>query len=308
MFHVFERVPLVSKYVLTALLILVAAACGGTTGDASGEVRPLTISAIPDQDPEVLARIYGLLTDHLSEELGVEVEYAPVTDYAASVNLFRSGDLDLVWFGGLTGVQARLQTPGARALAQRDIDAEFHSVFIASADSGIEPLSDLGGLSVLKGRRFTFGSESSTSGRLLPEHFLKEAGVNTDDFAGEVGFSGSHDRTIELVSSGSYEAGVLNEQVWLARTEDGSVDADRVRVIFRSPPYHDYHWVVGPGVDESFGDGFADRIAEVLMELDPTDPTEAEILGAFGAGSFLPTEDSNYQEIEDVARSLGLIG
>lgn len=158
MFHVFERVPLASKYVLTALLILVAAGCGGTTGDASGEVRPLTISAIPDQDPEVLARIYGLLTDHLSEELGVEVEYAPVTDYAASVNLFRSGDLDLVWFGGLTGVQARLQTPGARALAQRDIDAEFHSVFIASADSDIEPLSDLGGLSVLKGRRFTFGS------------------------------------------------------------------------------------------------------------------------------------------------------
>ena len=305
MFHVFERVPLVYKYAIGAMLIVVAAACGGTTTSGSEEARPLTVSAIPDQDPEVLTRIYGLLTDHLSEELGVEVEYAPVTDYAASVSLFRSGDLDLVWFGGLTGVQARIQTPGARALAQRNIDAEFHSVFIASADSGIEPVSDLAGLSVLKGRRFTFGSESSTSGRLLPEHFLNVAGVDTDDFAGEVGFSGSHDRTIELVSSGSYEAGVLNEQVWLARTQDGSVDPERVHVIFRSPPYHD--WVVGPEVDESFGDGFSDRIAQVLLDLDPTDPAEAEILEAFGAEGFITTEDSNYQEIEDVARSLGLI-
>lgn len=305
MHHLYRRISRLVRYVsATAAMVFVVAACGGST---TGDVRPLTISAIPDQDPEVLTRIYGLVTDHLSDELGVEVEYAPVIDYAASVSLFRSGDLDLVWFGGLTGVQARLQTPGARALVQRDIDAEFRSVFIASAESGLEPISDVAGLSVLEGKRFTFGSESSTSGRLLPEYFLREAGVTTDEFAGEVGFSGSHDRTIELVSSGSYEAGVLNEQVWLARTEDGTVDTNRVQVIFRSPPYHDYHWVVGPGVDDRFGDGFSDRIAQVLLDLDAADPVEAKILEAFGAERFILTEDSNYQEIEKIARALGLL-
>jgi phosphonate transport system substrate-binding protein len=292
--------------------ILLVACSGAAEEQAEGidegtDAGPLVISAIPDQDPEVLSRIYERVAEWLSETLEVEVEYAPVTDYTASVSLFRSGDLDLVWFGGLTGVQARLQTPGARALAQRDIDAEFHSVFVASVDSGIEPFDDLTGLTGLEGKRFTFGSESSTSGRLMPEYFLGEAGVGTDEFAGEVGFSGSHDRTIELVTSGSYEAGVLNEQVWLARMEEGAIDTDSIILIYRTPAYHDYHWVVGPTVDEEFGPGFSDRIAEAFVGLDPNDPVDAVVLDAFGAGSFIETEDDNYAQIEEVARQLDLI-
>jgi phosphonate transport system substrate-binding protein len=200
-----------------------------------------------------------------------------------------------------------LQTPGARALVQRDIDAEFHSVFVASTDSGIEPFDDPSGLTVLEGRRFTFGSESSTSGRLMPEFFLNEAGVTSDEFAGEVGFSGSHDRTIELVTSGSYEAGVLNEQVWLSRMEEGAIDTGSIIPIYRTPAYHDYHWVIGPTVDEEFGSGFSDRVAEAFIGLDANDPVDAVVLEAFGAGSFIATEDANYAQIEEVARQLELI-
>jgi phosphonate transport system substrate-binding protein len=292
---------------------LLLVGCGGGGGDPAdstgqgSDPGALVISAIPDQDPEVLSRIYEGVADRLSEILEVEVEYAPVTDYTASVSLFRTGDLDLVWFGGLTGVQARLQTPGARALVQRDIDAEFHSVFVASTDSGIEPFDDPSGLTALEGRRFTFGSESSTSGRLMPEFFLNEAGVTSDEFAGEVGFSGSHDRTIELVTSGSYEAGVLNEQVWLSRMEEGAIDTGSIIPIYRTPAYHDYHWVIGPTVDEEFGSGFSDRVAEAFIGLDANDPVDAVVLEAFGAGSFIATEDANYAQIEEVARQLELI-
>ena len=91
----------------------------------------LRIGAIPDQNPEKLNRLYGLVADELSQQLGVKVSYLPVTDYAAAVSAFRTGSLDLVWFGGLTGVQASLQKPGAQMLAQRDIDAQFYTVFIA---------------------------------------------------------------------------------------------------------------------------------------------------------------------------------
>lgn len=126
------------------------------------------IGGIPDQDPERLQRQFDLVAELLGDELGIEVEYRPVADYDAAVSAFRVGDLDLVWFGGLTGVQARLQVDGARAIAQRDIDEEFRSVFVAGTGTGLEPVDDVAGLSVLSGRTFTFGSDSSPPGPSMP--------------------------------------------------------------------------------------------------------------------------------------------
>lgn len=300
--------------VLLVVTTLVAAACGSddeTTSEAASPDEetaaldgPLVIGAIPDQDPEVLARNYDLLADYLATELGVEVVYEPVTEYDAAVTAFRVGDLDLVWFGGLTGVQARLQVDGAEALAQRDIDAEFTSVFIAGTDTGIEPLSSVDELSVVAGRTLTFGSDSSTSGRLMPQSFLAQAGVTLDDLEGEPGFSGSHDATIELVEAGTFEVGALNSQVWNARVEAGEVDLDRVQVIFETPTYYDYHWVARPEI----GDELKAEVVAALAALDPADEDEAAILEFFGAESFIETADENYADIESVGRESGLIG
>jgi phosphonate transport system substrate-binding protein len=297
---------------LLLALAVFAGACGGDDPAPAGDAAPggdetFTIGAIPDQDPEVLQRLYGAVADHLGEELGVAVEYVPVTDYAAAVSLFRAGDLDMVWFGGLTGVQARLQVDGAEAIVQRAIDENFHSVFIANTASGIGPLQDVAGLTALAGTRFTYGSESSTSGRLMPQFFLDQAGVGPDDFDGPAGFSGSHDTTIELVESGTFETGVLNEQVWTSRTEAGEVDLSKVDVVFRTPAYHDYHWVIRPDVAETFGDDFVAEVTAAFVDLDPADPADAEILELFGAEEFIETDNDNYGQIEEVARELELI-
>ncbi len=294
---------------LTAVALLLGA-CGGDDDESAGEFGgTLSIGAIPDQDPELLQRLYGLVADHLEAELpGVEVEYVPVTDYQGAVSGFVVGDLDLVWYGGLTGVQARLEVDGAQALVQRDIDAEFTSVFIADTATGIEPFDDVAGLAALEGHSFTFGSESSTSGRLMPQSFLAEAGLAIDEsFTGEVGFSGSHDATIELVAAGTYETGALNSQVWDSRVEEGAVDTAQVIEVFRTPPYFDYHWVGQPDLDEQFGDGFTDALVGALTSLDADDPEDAAILELFGATSFIATENSNYAAIEAVARDIGAI-
>ena len=277
---------------------------GSTSGSGDGEmVESITIGAIPDQDPELIARNYGLLADYLSEEIGIDVDFQPVTEYPAAVSGFRIGDLDLVWFGGLTGVQARLQVEGADAIAQRDIDAEFTSVFIAGTDTDLTPIDSVDGLSELAGHSFTFGSESSTSGRLMPQSFMEQAGVTLDDLDGEPGFSGAHDKTIALVESGTYEAGALNSQVWYSAVEDGAVDLDAVQLIFETPTYYDYHWVARP----ELGDELESRIVDALAALDPSVPEQAEILDFFGADTFIATENGNYADIEAVGRASGLI-
>jgi phosphonate transport system substrate-binding protein len=300
------------RTLLSALLVLMLplAACspGSETASSPQNVtQPFVTSAIPDQDPEKLQRLYGKLADYLEAELGVPVEYQPVTDYTAAVTAFRVGDLDMVWFGGLTGVQARLQVEGSEAIAQRDIDADFHSVFISNKSMGIASINDPSELTNLKGRTFTFGSESSTSGRLMPQYFLEQAGVSLEDFRGEVGFSQSHDATIQLVEAGTYEVGVLNEQVWNSRVEAGDVDLSKVDVIWRSPAYFDYHWVINPQVKERYGEDFVNQVQAALLKLDPNVPEQKEILELFGADRFIETQNSNYQQIEEVGRAIGKI-
>ena len=288
--------------VLLALFALLITACGQAPATGgSTTAKPFVISAIPDQDPEKLQRLYGSLATYLSQELSVQVEYKPVTDYTASVTAFKVGDLDMVWYGGLTGTQARLQVPGAQAIVQRDIDAQFHSVIIANKASGIQSLDEL------TGHTFTFGSEQSTSGRLMPQYFLQQAGIKTSDFKGEPGFSGNHDKTIELVTAGTYDAGALNEQVWKKRLAEGTVDQSNVDVIYTSPAFFDYHWVIQPNLAERYGADFVQKVQNAFFKLDPNVAQHKEILDLFGAQKFIATNNENYAQIEAIGREVGQI-
>ena len=297
------------SFLLGTTGLLVLTACGtDPVGGGTGQTTPtLGISAIPDQDPELLNRLYPALAEQMAAATDLEVDYRAVTDYTAVVRAFEVGDIHLAWMGGLTGVQARSRVPGATAIAQRDIDADFHSLFIATKASGLTPIDDASGLTSLAGHTFTFGSETSTSGRLMPGYFMAEGGLDQADLKGSPGFSGSHDATIEAVAAGSFEVGAVNEQVWEAVKAAGEVDLSNVVVLWRTPGYADYHWLARPDLDEVFGQGMTARITDFLLGLDAADPADAEVLELFGAASFVPTENSNYDQIEAVAKEQGLL-
>lgn len=285
-----------------ALLLAMLVLLGGCADDPGGaaEEPTLVIGGIPDQDRAFLEERFGAVADHLSAELDIPVAYQPSSDYTAVVSAFRNGDILLGWFGGLTGAQARAEVDGARAIAQRELDATFHSVFIAAPDLGATSLADLAGAD------FTFGSESSTSGHLMPRHYLAEAGVDPEaDFA-TVSYSGSHDTTAKLVEGGSFDAGALNEQVWKRLVADGDVDTDRVEVVERVGPYFDYHWGAHPDIDEIYGDGTVAALTDALQSLHETEAGR-EVLEMFDAERFVPTENANYEVIEDVARDLEML-
>lgn len=292
------------RALLVAAALALTACGGGTTGSRAEAPPPtLVIGGIPDQELTLLEERFSGLADHLSDQVGIPVRYQPSTDYAALVTAFANGDVRLGWFGGLTGVQARLETPGARAVAQRPIDRTFRSVFIAGEGVEAERVEDLAGT------RFTFGSESSTSGHLMPRSFFDEAGIDPEtDFDGPPGYSGSHDRTFALVEAGAFEAGVLSESVWDRAVAEGDVDTARVREVARSAEYVDYHWVASPEIDETYGDGTTDRIVDALLTMDEAGPEAQRILALFEDDAFVSAADEDYERIEQVARELGLVG
>ena len=289
---------MINRVAFLVLVILLTVVGGGLSfGCFSSEEDIFYVAGIPDQNVGELTRQYDRFTEKLGEELGVTVKYVPTIDYAATVLAFARGDVHLAWFGGLTGVQARILVPGSIAIAQRARDAEFHSVFIHNTSVEVKNLSDLQGL------RFSFGDENSTSGHLMPRHFLLEAGINADVyFDGAPMYSGSHDKTWLLVQGGGAQAGALSEAVWEKALEQGKVDSAKVRVFFTTPPYFDYNWTVHPDSDDLFGEGFIERVQSAIMTLN--DP---EILRLFSADSFIESSNSNYRQIEDIARSMDII-
>jgi phosphonate transport system substrate-binding protein len=293
------------KFSFPMMLIVLAfflAACANDEAtnkkEKADQNQTFKIGAIPDQNAADLNRSMDLVADYLSKETGLKVEYVPSVDYSALVTAFERGEIQLAWFGGLTGVQARNAVPEAEAIAHRPRDAEFHSVFIAQKDLDVESLEDLKGLS------FTFGSESSTSGHLMPRYFLKEHGIDPEkDFNGEPNYSGSHDKSYKLVESGSFQAGALNEAVWETAVKEGKVDLNKVKVFYTTPAYYDYNWTIN-NVDETFGKGTKEKVKKALLSMDED---QKEILDLFATDKFTETKNENYEAIEKVAKELGII-
>ncbi|WP_339799541.1 putative selenate ABC transporter substrate-binding protein [uncultured Marinobacter sp.] len=258
-------------------------------------------TAIPDEDETKLIERFGVVADYLEEQLGVEVRYIPVKSYAAAVSAFRNNQVQLAWFGGLSGVQARLLVPGSEALAQGTEDPDFKSYIIAHSSTGLEPMDQLN--DELRGKTFTFGSKGSTSGRLMPEYFLREAyGEAPESVFSRVGFSGNHTRTVRLVEAGTYELGAVNYKVWDAGVADGSIDQSKVQLIWKTPGYPDYQWTIRGDVDATFGEGFKEKVREALLNMDDPD-----LLASFPRGGFIPASNDDYEVIRETAEALGII-
>jgi len=277
------------------LAILVSASASST------EAPTFTFTAIPDQDETRLVERFSRFAKYLEAKLGVPVKYVPVKTYPAAVTAFINNDVQLAWFGGFTGVQARHAVPGSEAIAQGAEDVNFKSYFIANSETGLKFSKDfpVG----IAGKTLLFGSRSSTSGRVMPEYFIRKhfTGKQPDEIFSRVGFSGDHSRTLQLVQSGAYQVGVMDYTVYEVEKKAGRVDESRVSVIWESPTFPDYQFTIRGDVDKQFGPGFKEKVRQAIVSL--ADP---EILGFFARSKFIPASNEQYAPIEEVAAATKL--
>jgi phosphonate transport system substrate-binding protein len=275
-------------------LLLVAALLYAGVGYAEQVLR---VSAIPDESPTELQRKFKPLGSYLEQKLGMKVVFTPVTDYAASVEGLINHKLDMVWFGGFTFVQANERSHGKVVpIVQREEDEKFKSVFITT-DKSINKLEDL------KGKTFSFGSESSTSGHLMPRYYLLAAHVNPDTDMKRIAFAGAHDATAAAVAGGKVDAGALNISVWDKLVAEGKVDPKKVRVFYTTPGYYDYNWSVRSDMDPAL----RKKLTDAFLSLNANDPKDKEILDLQRTKRFIPTRPENYESIKKAAQNAGLL-
>jgi len=266
----------------------------------SALAETFTFTAIPDEDESRLNERFGKVADYLAAELGVDVKYIPVKSYPAAITAFRNDQVQLAWFGGLSGVQARELVPGSTAIAQGYEDQFFKTYIIANVSTGLEASEEFP--QGIKGKTFTFGSKGSTSGRLMPEFHIRENMGAPEDVFARVGFSGDHSRTVTQVESGAFEVGAVNYSVYDNRVAEGSTDPEKVKVIWTTPTYPDYQWTIRGDVDARYGEGFKEKVRDVLLNM-----KDEDLLASFPRKSFVPASNDDYAPIERTGKAIGLL-
>jgi phosphonate transport system substrate-binding protein len=280
---------------LRSLMTVAVFAVGAISAHAQQVFR---VTTIPEEAATEQVRKFTPIANYLEKKLGMKVEFTPVADYPAAVEALVNKKVDMVWFGGFTHVQAQIRSGGKIVpIAQREEDTKFQSVFIAKTDSGIKKLEDL------KGKQISFGSQSSTSGHLMPRHFLLQAKIDPDKDFKRIAYSGAHDATIASVVSGKVEAAALDITVWRKFVAENKVDTKAVDVFYTTPPFFNYNWSVHADMPADL----RAKVTKALLDLDPATPEGKEILQLNRATRYIPTSPENYKGIEAAGRSAGLI-
>jgi phosphonate transport system substrate-binding protein len=293
-FQEFSMIDLSPSRTLKALLSCALLAFG-TISHAQTVFR---VTTIPEEAATEQTRKFTPLASYLEKQLGMKVEFTPVSDYPAAVEALVNKKVDLVWFGGFTHVQASLRSGGKIIpIAQREEDTRFQSVFIAKTDSGIKSLNDM------KGKQVSFGSQSSTSGHLMPRSFLLQAKIDPEKDFKRIAYSGAHDATIASVVSGKVDAAALDITVWKKFVGENKVDTKAVDVFYTTPPYFNYNWSVHADMPAAL----RERVTKAILDLSPNTPEGKEILTLNRATRYLPTTAENYKGLEAAARSAGLL-
>jgi len=276
-------------------LLTCAVLAFGTLAHAQQVLR---VTTIPEEAATEQIRKFTPLVAYLEKAMGMKVEFVPVSDYPAAVEALVNKKVDVAWLGGFTYVQANIRGNGKIIpIAQREEDTQFRSVFIAKTDSGIKTLTDL------KGKTVSFGSQSSTSGHLMPRSNLLQAGIDPEKDFTRIAYSRAHDASIASVVSGKVDAAALDITVWRKFVDGGMVDTKVVNVFYETPPFFNYNWSVHADMPAAT----REKLLKALTSLSADTPEGAEILKLNRATRYIPTKPENYKGIEAAGRSAGLI-
>lgn len=185
---------------------LSAAVLISSCGDA--KQKPLKMVFYPNESGESMKDARAAFQDILHEATGRPVEIITTTDYNTALEALVSGKADMAYVGAEGYLTAHKRNnaiipvvTNSGATGTLD-DAKYYSfIAVQRKDAGI--YKKAGGdfdLSLLKGKRISFVSASSTSGYVIPARVLAAAFSleNTDDLIlsdkvfSKVLFSGSH--------------------------------------------------------------------------------------------------------------------
>ena len=229
------------------------------------------------------------------------MDFVLFSNYGSQVDALVAGSIDLAWNTNLAYVRTVAQTGGAcRALASRDTDLVFQTVFVARAGAGFTGLNDL------RSRRLVLGSRDSAQAAILPIHFLSQAGIGDGDVKltrinSDVGKHGDTGRSeldaLRAVLDDRADAAAIGINTWQAIGR-GELMPGAFESFWESPVYSHCTFTAMP----TLATDRSDRWVANLMAMDWNNPTHRPILEMEALRAWVPPELSGYASLFDAVR------
>ncbi|MQR96409.1 phosphate/phosphite/phosphonate ABC transporter substrate-binding protein [Fictibacillus phosphorivorans] len=289
---------------LLLTMILFLSACGTKNDEKkntdSKKDGVFTIGVIPAQTEGEMKGALDKLQKVLTEKMDREVKITSYPDYNGVVEAMNYDKIDMAYFGPLTYVVAHEES-GAKAIVTQLIKGEpfYYSYLISHKDSKYESLKDM--VTDVKNVKFAFGDPSSTSGSLIPSIKLKDEGIyrsESDSDFKNVRFTGSHDATALAVQNKQVDVGAIDSAIYDKLIEEGAIDGDQFKVIWKSEKLFQYPWAVSKNTDEKT----MKKLQQIFLDI-----KDKEILDAFGATGFTKADNKDYESIRKAAIKEGTI-
>lgn len=234
-----------------------------------------------------------------------EMDFVLYSNYGRQVDALLDGHIDIAWNTNLAWVRTVAQTNGeCRALAQRDTDTIFQTIFVARTGSGLD------GLGGLKGRRLALGSQDSAQAAILPVHYLHQAGLGEGDVEllrinSDVGKHGDTGRSeldaLRAVMDDRADAAALGINTWEAIGRDELMPG-AFEVFWESPTYSHCNFTALPALDDERAQPWVDQ----LLAMDFDNPAHRPILEMEGLRRWVLPQLDGYASLFEAVREQGI--
>ena len=225
------------------------------------------------------------------------IDFVLYSNYERQVEGLLAGHVDIAWNTNVAWIRTLRQSEGkAQALAMRDTDQVFKTLMIGRVGSGLCSLADL------KGRRVALGSRDSGQARILPIHFLAEAGVATDDvelviFDSDVGKHGDTGRSdldaMRAVLDDEADVAAVGVNTWDALTAAGDDTVTDLEVVWTSPAYNHCNFSTLGSLDRDVAESWV----ETLLAMDWENLEHRQILELEGLKEWKRADTDGYRSL-----------
>jgi phosphonate transport system substrate-binding protein len=239
---------------------------------------------------------YRPLAEYLSAKLKRPVELRTVDSWEGLAKSLANGETDLALMGPWGYVLANHQA-GAQVISTILYDGkpEYFAIMVTHPASGINSPADL------KGRTFAFGDKGSTSGYLIPLHYLMQQGITPEKYFSKVVHT-SHQAIETQVTQGVLDAGADYNRNRNAMIEQGLIKAEQSKIIWTSAPLPNDAFAVSSALA---GDkAMIGQLQAALSEIGEALKTQPKLLPAHYTG-FVSRDNTFYKPIRDAGLATG---